>query len=207
MREEIRSHAKTLGCRHVLGYSESCVVFDDVCILSATGTAAIIKEDRTYVGFYKEEWKREEDSSVAGERTKDEDLETLQTPNKHKSTGGNPGNPLRREESSTKQDGVSGNEGIKHKPRKSKKIFTMADDASGKPILPCAICHVAYRHDTAPFANMRLSPCGLCRGKFVPEVLLSTTGKLNNSESELFMEKYVVQNIPHSCRSLGRVHL
>eukprot|EP01038_Epipyxis_sp_PR26KG_P009930 gene9930-13358_t len=43
LREEIRSHAKTLCCKHIIGYSETCTVFGDVCILSAVGTAAVLK--------------------------------------------------------------------------------------------------------------------------------------------------------------------
>lgn len=43
LREEISSHAKTLGCSHVIGYSEASTIHDDVCILSLTGTAATVR--------------------------------------------------------------------------------------------------------------------------------------------------------------------
>lgn len=39
---EIRGHAKSLGCNVVLGYSETASINDDVTVLSATGTAAVI---------------------------------------------------------------------------------------------------------------------------------------------------------------------
>lgn len=42
LRMEIRSHAKSVGCNVILGYSEATSVTDDVTILSATGTAAVI---------------------------------------------------------------------------------------------------------------------------------------------------------------------
>lgn len=42
LRMEIRGHAKSLGCNVVLGYNETVCVNDDITILSATGTAAII---------------------------------------------------------------------------------------------------------------------------------------------------------------------
>ncbi|ORX88915.1 hypothetical protein K493DRAFT_384143 [Basidiobolus meristosporus CBS 931.73] len=42
LRDEIKSHAKVLGCPHVIGYSESITINDDLCVLSAVGTAAII---------------------------------------------------------------------------------------------------------------------------------------------------------------------
>jgi hypothetical protein len=43
LRDEIKNHAKTLCCTHIIGYSESCTIYGDVCILSATGTAAVVK--------------------------------------------------------------------------------------------------------------------------------------------------------------------
>ncbi len=43
LRDEIRSHAKTLGCSHVIGYSEASTIHDDVCVLSLTGTAATVR--------------------------------------------------------------------------------------------------------------------------------------------------------------------
>ncbi|XP_041651274.1 C2 domain-containing protein 5 isoform X6 [Cheilinus undulatus] len=42
IRQEIKSHAKALGCHAVIGYSESTSICEEVCILSASGTAAIL---------------------------------------------------------------------------------------------------------------------------------------------------------------------
>ncbi|KAL9647033.1 hypothetical protein ABK040_016508 [Willaertia magna] len=44
LRTEIRENAKTLGCTHVIGYSEQIEIFTkgNVCILQAQGTAAIL---------------------------------------------------------------------------------------------------------------------------------------------------------------------
>jgi hypothetical protein len=42
-REEIRSHAKMLSCTHVVGYREATTIHDDVCIMSATGTAVVLR--------------------------------------------------------------------------------------------------------------------------------------------------------------------
>ncbi|XP_056645084.1 C2 domain-containing protein 5 isoform X1 [Diorhabda sublineata] len=46
LRMEIRSHARSLNCNAVLGYSESTSICDDICILSASGTAVIINFHR-----------------------------------------------------------------------------------------------------------------------------------------------------------------
>ena len=50
LRREIRAHAKALNCNTVLGYSESSRVLDDICILSARGTAAVVRppDDEPY---------------------------------------------------------------------------------------------------------------------------------------------------------------
>ncbi|XP_071807193.1 C2 domain-containing protein 5-like isoform X1 [Asterias amurensis] len=42
IRTEIRSHATTMGCHAVIGYKETTSICDEICLLSATGTAAII---------------------------------------------------------------------------------------------------------------------------------------------------------------------
>ncbi|CAM9245284.1 unnamed protein product, partial [Chrysoparadoxa australica] len=47
LREEIRNHAKILCCSHVIGYTETATIHDDVCILAATGTAAQVRNLRT----------------------------------------------------------------------------------------------------------------------------------------------------------------
>ncbi|XP_051580889.1 C2 domain-containing protein 5-like isoform X6 [Myxocyprinus asiaticus] len=42
IRQEIKCHAKALGCHAVVGYSESTSICEEVCILSASGTAVIL---------------------------------------------------------------------------------------------------------------------------------------------------------------------
>jgi hypothetical protein len=42
LRDEVRSHAKALGCRAVLGYTETTTINDELFVLSAIGTAANI---------------------------------------------------------------------------------------------------------------------------------------------------------------------
>ncbi|KAL7431435.1 hypothetical protein ACHAXM_002691 [Skeletonema potamos] len=43
LRDEVRSHARSLCCSHVIGYTESSTIHDDVCVLSITGTAATVR--------------------------------------------------------------------------------------------------------------------------------------------------------------------
>ena len=41
IRQEIRSHARCLGCNLVVGYSEETSIWDDLVVLSASGTAVV----------------------------------------------------------------------------------------------------------------------------------------------------------------------
>ncbi len=43
LRDEVKSHARVMCCSHVIGYSETCTLVGDVYVLSAVGTAAILK--------------------------------------------------------------------------------------------------------------------------------------------------------------------
>ena len=43
LRDEIRSHARTLCCWHVIGYVEASTIHDDVIVLSVVGTAATVR--------------------------------------------------------------------------------------------------------------------------------------------------------------------
>jgi len=40
-RQEVRSHARCLGCNFVVGYSEDAVIWEDVIVLCASGTAVV----------------------------------------------------------------------------------------------------------------------------------------------------------------------
>ena len=43
LRDEMKGHAKTLCCSHIIGYAESCTIYGEVCVLSAIGTASVVK--------------------------------------------------------------------------------------------------------------------------------------------------------------------
>jgi hypothetical protein len=47
LRDEIKNHARTVCCTHIIGYTETCTIYGDVCVLSAVGTAAVVK----YLGY------------------------------------------------------------------------------------------------------------------------------------------------------------
>lgn len=45
LRTELRAHARALRCNAVLAYADSAAICEDVCVLSASGTAAVINLD------------------------------------------------------------------------------------------------------------------------------------------------------------------
>lgn len=70
LRKEIRSHKKTLGCNAVLGYTETAYINDEICILSACGTAALLKtseaELNTICTYYNSKVKSDQASDANG---------------------------------------------------------------------------------------------------------------------------------------------
>ncbi|KAF4532893.1 hypothetical protein B566_EDAN001497 [Ephemera danica] len=49
LRMEVRSHARALACNVVLGYREHSSICEDVCVLSASGTAALISVNHNLI--------------------------------------------------------------------------------------------------------------------------------------------------------------
>ncbi|KAL4717215.1 hypothetical protein ACJJTC_017102, partial [Scirpophaga incertulas] len=45
LRTELRAHARALRCNAVIAYAETAAICEDVCVLSASGTAAVINLD------------------------------------------------------------------------------------------------------------------------------------------------------------------
>ena len=56
IRHEIRTHAMSLGCNLVVGYSEETSIFEEIVVLSANGTAVQAKLnwmlDQEYLGVF-----------------------------------------------------------------------------------------------------------------------------------------------------------
>jgi uncharacterized protein YbjQ (UPF0145 family) len=45
LREEVRAHARTLGCNTIVGYTETTAIHDDIYVLSAMGTAVMMDKN------------------------------------------------------------------------------------------------------------------------------------------------------------------
>ncbi|TMW51981.1 hypothetical protein DOY81_002971 [Sarcophaga bullata] len=148
LRMEIRSHARSLGCNVVLGYSELTTISDDVCVLSATGTAAII--------------------NMSYNRS----ISQNDIFNFTKTTGGS-GMSMSLEErninnsdTSTKDMGCGISNGSAGKKYGLSSLLNVSKNS-------CTICHVPYNVTSVPF-NVKMKKCTICLKGRVPDVLLAT---------------------------------
>ncbi len=239
MRDEIRSHAKTLCCSHVIGYSEASTIHDDVCVLSLTGTAATVrglpdlnKEQEIWLALErkilesnkKKQWIRQHPTtgdSTPGYNGEGSDGELDATGHKPMSLG-RTGGELVGENDVLKQP-ISRKmlRRQKHAQRlekrylkvlrgKTKKTMRNTEEVDpligtsifrARPARPCSYCHVPYHHKFAPFGNMKLVPCLLCKKKWVPEVILATVeppARLPVRGSGAFIQARVCRTRPKS---------
>ncbi|XP_017142130.1 C2 domain-containing protein 5 isoform X1 [Drosophila miranda] len=152
LRMEIRSHARSLGCNVVLGYAETTTISDDVCVLSATGTAAVI-------------------NMVFNRSVSQTDLYAMA-----KATTGN---AMTNSQEEREANGSSSGEPSASKDNGS---VGTGNSSGGKrygmpplngPRNACAICHIPYNLSSVPF-NVKMKKCAICRKGRVPDVLLAT---------------------------------
>eukprot|EP00736_Rhodelphis_marinus_P014184 Rmarinus@m.29539 len=162
VRDEIKAHCRSLGCSFVVGYAEEMTIEDDLAVLSATGTAAVLRwpvlahsfgvtpdEAVTVLasaGVVDSSSVPEGDSAPAG----------LQ--------GGvmNIGSPKRRASfaaGSTRSLGRSAAVGLGRKAKANKRA--------------CRACHLPNATKDG-VDRSSLAICRMCGERYVPEVLLTT---------------------------------
>ncbi|XP_050317871.1 C2 domain-containing protein 5 isoform X1 [Bactrocera neohumeralis] len=195
LRMEIRSHARALGCNVVLGYSEATTISDDVCVLSATGTAAVI--NMAY------------NRSVSQTDILNAAVKPVGIGFGVGSTGGTMSASL--EERETLKDMRNGiaNETISSLTKDttmSSSLGTTIHGSVGKKNAisasmgivkssACSVCHVPYNLASVPF-NVKMKKCAICRKGRVPDVLLATLEvpeRLHVTGRGCFMQAQVVR--------------
>lgn len=144
LRMEIRSHARALGCNVVLGYSESTTICDDVCVFSATGTAAVIN-----VQYIAELGLADSTGNLAATKM----TSSLDRNDFERTSGG---------------DGKASNG--KGDIEVTNGTGTVADS---NPFAYCGVAHIPYNLNSVPF-NVSMDTCFMCRKSKVPDVLVST---------------------------------
>ncbi|XP_055375109.1 C2 domain-containing protein 5 isoform X2 [Condylostylus longicornis] len=150
IRMEIRSHARALGCNVILGYSEVTTISDDVCVLSATGTAAVI--NMSYSG----------DSSQ---------FDIVSNPKKDTMTVSSLDE---RECIKEGRGSVKGSGELLNKEISSSYSGTTRNFSN--TILhnrACGMCHIPYTINSVP-VSVKMNKCAICKRGKVPDVLMAT---------------------------------
>ncbi|XP_068155466.1 C2 domain-containing protein 5 isoform X1 [Drosophila tropicalis] len=154
LRMEIRSHARSLGCNVVLGYAETTTISDDVCVLSATGTAAVINM------VFNRSISQTDIFAISKAATTLPPGAMSTSLEERDANGSEPS--VSKESGSTSGAGGSS----------TGKRYGLPPLLNGSRNT-CAICHIPYNLSSVPF-NVKMKKCAVCRKGRVPDVLLAT---------------------------------
>ncbi|KAG0065933.1 hypothetical protein BGZ89_007798 [Linnemannia elongata] len=149
LRDEIKSHARVVGCSHIIGYQEVATINDELIVLSAVGTAANLDMTAFTPGFF-DSGKNLSRSGSIGRSYVDNGADNLST-----SVGGAKASFQNSLKEQQWMDMLA--------KRKSKRKQPSA----------CRMCHIPFHRKSSPFP-MSLIKCQKCKKKYVPEILLST---------------------------------
>ncbi|KAF9413900.1 hypothetical protein BGZ94_000579 [Podila epigama] len=149
LRDEIKSHARVLGCSHIIGYQERATINDELIVLSAVGTAANLDMTAFTPGFFDTNRNLSRSGSITRSYV-DNPIDNLST-----SIGGAKASFQNSLKEQQWMDMLA--------KRKSKRKQPSA----------CRMCHIPFHRKSSPFP-MSLVKCQKCKKKYVPEILLST---------------------------------
>jgi hypothetical protein len=150
IREEVKSHAKTLGCTHVIGYTEQSSIDDEVIFLYCSGTAVNLDLSilQLPIGSMEQELPLESQPESPKYESPQDINESIQISSM----------PLIQDPASIEPPEIG------NKKRPSNLLLKLG----------CRSCHITYKQSESPFP-MALTKCGCCSKKYVPEVYLTTS--------------------------------
>ncbi|GBO04193.1 C2 domain-containing protein 5, partial [Araneus ventricosus] len=154
LRKEIRSHIRALGCNVVLGYMETTNISDDICVLSASGTAAVLSTSDNEAAHLNTP------PVLSTSLQPRPSVVTTSVPSEHEKLKEIP----KEKEKPLRIDVNLANQ-IKHTSHE-------CVDETGKQ-LGCKICHIPYCESSIPFPT-NLVRCNVCRKGKVPDILFMT---------------------------------
>ncbi|XP_077286731.1 C2 domain-containing protein 5 [Arctopsyche grandis] len=158
LRTEVRSHMRALRCNAVLAYQETTSISDDVCVLSATGTAAVIDlrlssalpYNNAYPVATSIEPNKEHEGSNRSELTQTSSLDRTD---------------FDKIENTTATNAATAATANAHKP-------TMENHPNRKRTGErCGPCHLPYNSGSVPF-RVNVTKCAVCKKGRVPSVML-----------------------------------
>ncbi|XP_006619620.1 C2 domain-containing protein 5 isoform X4 [Apis dorsata] len=155
VRMEVRSHARALACNVVIGYREETSICDDVCVLNAYGTAAIInlhssnqESDNVFIS------KGQSGSGVNPTEAEREKAQQKSVPVKVEKSDTDTSVPNLIQTSKTRHISESRDHEIQFQSK-------------------CSLCHLPYNEASVPF-RVNVSKCAICKRARVPDVMFTT---------------------------------
>jgi hypothetical protein len=142
LRMEVRGHAKSLGCNVILGYTESVSISDDVTVLSASGTAAVINLQ------YASDLPQGINPKDLLLTTSVEETMQLLEENVAKLM--------------TTSNEVDGSEKVKVNDDANDGIMHSSSGAS-HPQNNCSLCHIPYSRSSVQISGVNMGKCCLCK--------------------------------------------
>ncbi|KAL0275999.1 UNVERIFIED_CONTAM: hypothetical protein PYX00_003686 [Menopon gallinae] len=155
LRMEVRSHTRAMGCNVVIGYSENTSICDDVCVLSASGTAALINLNAP------------SDSDVFSPQHP-----PIRTAQHQKEPP--PSTDAEKDGKSNKQGGDAPVPPSTNPTSRTRDTGQESFDLSS-----CTVCHIPYSETSVPF-RVNMQKCAICRRGKVPDVLFTTIDLIDN---------------------------
>ncbi|XP_071520258.1 C2 domain-containing protein 5 isoform X3 [Panulirus ornatus] len=182
LRMEIRSHARALACNVVLGYEEFTTISDEVCVLNATGTAAVISlhylDTDSSGGLAGIPRPLRDPMTLSLDRKDFEQQQGQQNQQSGKSSVGKDGQSGSQTCMSRShpciEDGFYGDgSSVPSQPLPPSSSSSAPCQQVPMSPPPCAMCHVPYSETSLPF-RVKISKCNICRKGKVPDVLFTT---------------------------------
>ena len=150
LRKEIRKHCRMLDCNSVLGYTETTTIHEDVSILSASGTAALLNT-KGYSDYLNQQQPNE--------------LQTELSVNSPNNLINNNGKFFDFEKAAELSPKISLNN------QQQALNLTRTNEQRTKP--NCSLCHIPYGDKKAIFGSS-LPKCAVCKKGKVPDVIFCT---------------------------------
>ncbi|KAI8610786.1 hypothetical protein BC830DRAFT_1069490, partial [Chytriomyces sp. MP71] len=186
LRDEIKSHARSLKCPLIVGYQESVTICEELVVLYCYGTAASIDHSAFGGAVGGPGILPPLTGKAVGEKSRAASsggsIENVRL-----SSGATPGLPASGTGVMGEDDGAPIPTTPTMFPRGSGLMNSFKDSAAGffdrahrrrrkKRKNPgCQACHITYSRAESTFQqNMSFSRCGVCKRKYVPEIILST---------------------------------
>lgn len=151
LRMEIRGHAKSLGCNVILGYSESVTISDEVTVLSATGTAAVINLQYASdlpAGINPKELLLTTSVEETLQLIEENVGKIIMTSGENKDFDGEKGG-----KTTTTNDDA--NEGIMHS--------SSGGGGGTHPQNNCNLCHIPYSRSSVQITGVNMGRCCICK--------------------------------------------